>query len=107
MGCRRFGLQMCALAALVAALAGCAPHAIDRQIAMAEFADIPRELDKMSFPAYRVEPPDILLIEAINNIRPAHAPLEAGDTVTMRLQNGLTIVIPPELDPVEDQLEYQ
>jgi len=99
--------KVCSLLLLLLSGAGCASHAIDRQIAMAEYADIPRELDKMSYPAYRVEAPDILLIEAINNIRPADGPLEAGDTVTVRLQQWLPILIPPELNPVDDALEYQ
>ena len=106
MRCRFPGPKVCTLALLLLLTGGgCASHAIDRQIAMAEYADIPRELDKMSFPAYRVEPPDILQIEAVNNIRPADAPLDAGDLITVRLQKGLPIVT--ESDPVEDALEYQ
>ncbi len=107
MRCRYPGPKVCTLATLLLLMTGggCASHAIDRQIAMAEYADIPRELDKMSFPSYRVEPPDILQLEAVNNIRPADAPLDSGDVVTVRLQKGLPIVT--ESDPVEDALEYQ
>ncbi len=30
--------------------------------------DLPRELDKVTLPEYRVEPPDILLIEAVKAV---------------------------------------
>lgn len=104
MRCCCFWPKVCSLLLVLLSGAGCASHAIDRQIAMTEYADIPRELDKTSFPAYRVEPPDILLIEAVSNIRTADAPLDAGDTVTVRLQKGLPIL--PETTP-DDELEYQ
>lgn len=99
------GPQVCALVLCCVTAGGCASHAIDRQIEMAAYAQTPRELDKMSLPTYRVEPPDILLIEAVNNIRPADAPLRAGDSVTVRLQGGLPILV--EKDPDEYPLEYQ
>ena len=90
------GIQLCAVVVLLTTAGGCASHAIDRQIAMASYSAIPRELDKTSHPPYRVEPPDILNIEAVNNIRPANSVLQAGDTVTVRLQKGLEIA--PEAD---------
>jgi polysaccharide biosynthesis/export protein len=102
-----YGPQVCAAAVLTFIASGCASHAIDREIAMAVSADMPRELNKVSHPPYRVEPPDILLIEAVNNIRPADSPLEAGDRVTIRLQKGLKITPDPTLDPVQDAIEYQ
>lgn len=102
--------KACACLLLVTA-GGCASHAIDRHIAMAEAADMPRELSKVSHAAYRVEPPDILLIDAVNNIRPADTRLRAGDRVLIRLRNGLPIIPPadinPEISPVEYQLELE
>jgi len=101
------GSQVCALLLCLATAQGCASHAIDRQIDMASYAQTPRELDKMSLPVYRVEPPDILLIEAVSNIRPADSPLKAGDTVTVRLQGGLPLDVKTdsELYPLEYQYE--
>lgn len=101
------GPQVCALVLCLATAQGCASHAIDRQIDMAAHVQTPRELDKMTLPAYRVEPPDILLVEAVTNIRPSDSPLKAGDTVTVRLQGGLPIDVKkdPELFPLEYQYE--
>ncbi len=53
--------------------------------------DIPRELQKISIPPYRVEAPDILSIESVNNIRPMRDPLRAGDEVVVRVSNTLPI----------------
>ncbi|MFO1092149.1 MAG: polysaccharide biosynthesis/export family protein [Planctomycetaceae bacterium] len=72
---------------------------------MAEHADVPRELNKTSFPTYRVEPPDLLLIQAIDNIRLADSPLEAGDTITVRLRQ--TLPLETEADPDTNLQEYQ
>lgn len=97
--------RICAMLVSLCAAQGCASHAIDREVARIAFNDMPRELDKVSLPPYRVEPPDILLIDAVNNIRPASSPLQPGDTLTIRLQNGLPLQI--ESDPQQNQLEYQ
>ncbi len=72
-------------------------------------SEIPRELNKASHPIYRVESPDILLIEAINNIRPANTRLKSGDQVSVRLQNGLPLRIQsdPETSPLEYQMELE
>ena len=64
----RFHLHALLLAALpwgLIALAGCRPfdhydHSLDAPVAE---PPIPRELSKMSLPAYRIEPPDILQLE--------------------------------------------
>lgn len=99
---RDLGLQVCAGIMLLATASGCATHALDRQIEMVGYADIPRQLNKVSHPPYRVEPPDILLIEAVNNIRPANTLLKAGDTVTVRLQQNepLDVEADREVDPI-------
>lgn len=71
-------------------------------------SDIPRELSKMSLPIYRVEPPDILLIETVNNIRPADYKLQAGDVVTIRLANPEPLEpIEPEVNDLETQFRIQ
>lgn len=60
-------------------------------------SDIPRELDMATIPAYRVAPPDILILEAVNNIRPAKDPLRAGDELIIRASNTFPV------DPTGDQ----
>jgi len=67
--------------------------------------DVPRELEMTTHPEYRVAAPDILLIEAVNNIRPPSSPLKAGDQVLVQIARGL----PLEPDVMQDTspLEYQ
>jgi len=62
---------------------------------------IPREMEKVSYPVYRVEPPDILLIDAVQSIRPADAPLLGGDQLVIRASN--TLPQDPEEDPITNQ----
>jgi protein involved in polysaccharide export with SLBB domain len=64
----------------------------------------PRELDKVTLPVYRVEPPDILLIEAVNNIRPSSDKLRAGDELIVRVGN--TLPIDPGGDPLLNEFKY-
>ncbi len=52
---------------------------------------VPRELKKVSLPDYVVEPPDILLIEVTNSLRPPEAPLRAGELVEVRVANTLPV----------------
>ena len=51
----------------------------------------PRELKKVSLPDYIIEPPDILLIEATNSLRPATAALRVGETVLIQATNTLPV----------------
>jgi polysaccharide biosynthesis/export protein len=83
------------------ALSGCQGPSLRDAVADAETADIPRELQKVTIPAYRVEPPDILTIEIVNNIRPAEDPLRAGDELIIRASNLLPV------DPMADALENE
>ena len=89
------------LAAAVGCLsgAGCTVSPEVRQTACdAALTDIPTEMQKVSIPPYRVEPPDILSIEAVNNIRPANDLLRAGDELVIRASNVMPI--DPTADPV-------
>lgn len=100
---RRSGrIIVCGLfAAVVACLsgAGCAVSPEVRQtVCDAALTDIPTEMQKVSIPPYRVEPPDILSIEAVNNIRPSKDLLRAGDELVIRASNILPI--DPAADPV-------
>lgn len=114
---RYFRPELWILAALAMTVSGCAccgsclpAPALDRKIAMAAHADVPRELNKTSHPTYRVEPPDLLLIQAINNIRLPESPLEAGDTITVRLRQRLPSEgtdVDQGNNPQEYQLEMQ
>src|ERR1700722_5599581 len=47
-------------------------------------SDVPRELQKATLPAYRVEPPDVLLIEVAHNVRSPYEPIKPGDDLTIR-----------------------
>lgn len=67
-------------------------------------APVPRELDKVTLPEYRVEPPDILLIETVNNIRPVGDKLRAGDELFVRAATG--VAIDPQGDPITNEFKY-
>lgn len=84
--------------------AGCHSVPVQQRIAEVAASQVPRELEKASYPPYRVEPPDILLIDAVNNIRPADALLRAGDQLSVRLANPEPLEpLDPELSPLEAQ----
>jgi len=53
--------------------------------------DAPRELRKVSLPEYVIEPPDVLLIEAVNNLRPATAPIHAGESLIVQVNRTIPI----------------
>jgi polysaccharide biosynthesis/export protein len=52
---------------------------------------VPRELKKVSLPSYTVEPPDILLIEVTNSIRPDNAKLRVGESLGIQAANTIPI----------------
>ena len=81
-------------------LAGCRLEETRNELPGIIYSDIPRELDKATIPVYRVEPPDVLLVEAVNNIRPAGMPLRAGEQLVIRA-SGLLFPTEPDPDPVE------
>jgi len=66
-------------------------------------AEAPRELRKVSLPEYMVEPPDVLLIEAVNNLRPFNAPIRAGEALIVQVNR--TIPIGQIEDPVSAQFK--
>ncbi len=65
--------------------------------------DVPRELRKASLPEYRIEPPDVLLIEAANNLRPANAPVVAGEALIVQVNR--TIPFEDDEDPISRQFK--
>ena len=90
---------------------GCAstsPCSMEEEIQRIGQSDVPRELSKMALPVYKVEPPDILLIETVNNIRLPNYQLRAGDVVTIRLGNPEPLEpIEQEVNPLETQFRIQ
>jgi len=104
----QFAIRACCV--LVAAIAGClassgcvAPLALREVTADVALTDIPRELQKVSIPPYRVEAPDILSIESVNNIRPVSDPLRAGDDLGIRVAG--TLPIDPSADPIQNDFK--
>lgn len=80
---RAFG---CAAGMLVCAIVGCTTplrHDFD-PFAHAACYDVPRELQKATLPAYRVEPPDVLLIEVAHNVRSPYEPIKTGEELLVR-----------------------
>jgi len=53
--------------------------------------EVPRELRKTALPEYRVEAPDVLLIEAANNLRPATAPVLAGEPLLIQVDRTIPV----------------
>lgn len=64
---------------------------------------VPRELRKTALPEYRVEPPDVLLIEAVNNLRPAQSPILAGEPLIIQVDG--TIPLTPDAPKVKQQFK--
>jgi polysaccharide export outer membrane protein len=60
--------------------------------------NVPCELQKTALPEYRIEPPDVLLIEAVNNLRPVDSPIGAGEPLIIQVNRTL-----PALD-TEDRV---
>ncbi|QDT62900.1 polysaccharide biosynthesis/export family protein [Calycomorphotria hydatis] len=82
----------------VGGLVGCkSPYLHDRLPEIA-CSQVPRELEMVTLPKYRVAPPDILLIEAVQEVRPADEKLVPGDELFIQASN----VLPN--DPLEDPL---
>jgi polysaccharide export outer membrane protein len=52
---------------------------------------ISAEPPKLSIPPYRVEAPDVLILDMVNNIRPADDPLRFGDELFIRVSGTLPI----------------
>ncbi len=65
--------------------------------------NVPRELRKTTLPEYIIEPPDVLLIEAVNNIRPEYAPIHAGEALLVQVNR--TIPYGQQEDPVAQQFK--
>ena len=51
--------------------------------------EVPRELRKTALPEYRIEPPDVILIEAANHLRPANAGILPGEPLLIQVNRTL------------------
>jgi protein involved in polysaccharide export with SLBB domain len=87
-------LRLCLSAAVVVANSGCTAFLEPREpypITPPEpspFSAVPRELDKVSLPPYVIEPPDILIINAIKIVpKPPHK-IEPFDGLLIRVANA-------------------
>lgn len=54
-----------------------------------ECCEVPRELRKTALPEYRIEPPDVILIEAANHLRAASAGILAGEPLLIQVNRTL------------------
>jgi polysaccharide biosynthesis/export protein len=77
-------LWAAAVGAVGLAATGCATGELVR---VPPVHDLPRELDKVSLPAYRVEPPDVLLIEAVKAVPKPPFKIEPLDVLLVHLAN--------------------
>lgn len=86
---RGIGTRVVALSplALVAALAGC--HSAQSRKDASAPRPYPKELNKVNLPEYRVEPPDILLIEAVRAIPKPPYRAEPLDVLFIDLTNPI------------------
>ena len=74
---------------------GCANFLATRQVPPlpephAPESDVPRELAKVSLPPYIIEPPDILLIDAVKIIPRGPHQIETFDVLAIRVEGALT-----------------
>jgi polysaccharide biosynthesis/export protein len=88
--------------------AGCAATPKMRLMQL-EQSSLPRELDKATLPAYVVEPPDILMIQAVSTLRAESSVLQPGDRLQIRLKNGfpIDVGVDPEANPIQYNAELQ
>lgn len=82
--------------AVFTSLTGCVSVSSHSPANCGPIGDVPRELSKTSLPLYVIEPPDVLLIEAVNNLRLPSDPLRPADVLLVRVAN--TIPVDPEAD---------
>lgn len=89
--------RYCALSLVLLPLIGCAtlhhPGPLPMMDPPAEPAEMPRELSKTLMPEYIIEPPDILMIEAMQLVPKPPYRLRTGDQVLIEVQ-GVDPVVP-------------
>ncbi len=85
------GLIVCALAFALAGCCACPFRTPQPDPFAACDPSVPREQSRTSLAPYRVMPPDVLLIDAVYNVRGNLTRLRSGDQVTIRLLKGLPL----------------
>jgi polysaccharide biosynthesis/export protein len=85
---------LCLIAALMVAGSGCRtlhPHdpAVAMPLSQAAGDATPRELDKAILPRYRIEPPDILVIEAVSVVPKSPYSLRVLDVLAIQVEGTL------------------
>lgn len=68
---------------------GCSSEGCGPGMGGAGQCEVPRELRKTALPEYRIEPPDVILIESTNHLRRASSPVEAGESLFIQCANSL------------------
>ncbi len=72
------------LSFLMTGFGGCQRHFIQSKNGFDSLCfDVPRELDKATLPAYRIEPPDILSIDVVQQVSESDYILHAADSVML------------------------
>lgn len=68
---------------------GCGADACGAGMCGPNQCEVPRELRKTALPEYRIEPPDVILIEAANHLRRASSPINAGESLFIQCARTL------------------
>ncbi|HEX5105953.1 MAG TPA: polysaccharide biosynthesis/export family protein [Pirellulaceae bacterium] len=86
------GVLLTAGLATFAVLAGCSaahPHHLPALDTVVPSPDMPRELSKIVLPTYTIEPPDILVVEAIHIVPRSPYLLRTGDVISVNVLRAL------------------
>src|SRR5436190_22083230 len=70
--------------ALLVCTTGAGCHIAERTPVTCIPPDFPRELDKVSLPDYTIEPPDVLIVEAIRMVPKGPYRIESMDTLAIQ-----------------------
>jgi polysaccharide biosynthesis/export protein len=89
--CSYSGLIVCAISLALAGCCACPFRTPKPDPFAACDPNVPREQSRTSLAPYRVMPPDILLIDAVYNVRGNQTRLRSGDQITVRLLKGLPL----------------
>jgi polysaccharide export outer membrane protein len=65
------------------------------KIKPAVYSDVPKELDKTTMPEYRIEPPDILLVDAVKIVPKAPYHIETLDVLRIEIDPSSTLTGEP------------
>lgn len=69
--------------------AGCGPESCGAGMCGPNQCEVPRELRKTALPEYRIEPPDVVLIESTNHLRNSSSAISAGESLLIQCARTL------------------